>query len=180
MLNKEQKQRLLGIARSSIEGYLKTGKPMNFSETDPELAKRSGVFVTLNKGGQLRGCIGYVQAVKPLYQAVAEMAVEAALNDPRFNPVDLEELDKLDIEISVMSPLEKIDDVNKIEVGTHGIMIKKGFYSGLLLPQVATEYGWSREEFLCQTCSKAGLPTDEWGKGAEIYIFSAEVFGEKE
>ena len=179
MLTKEQKQRLLEIARDSIEGYLKTGKLLNFSESDPELAKNSGAFVTLNEHGQLRGCIGYVQAMKPLYQAVAEVAVEAAVNDPRFKPIGLEELNKIDIEISVMSPLEKIEDVNKIEIGKHGIIIKKGVYSGLLLPQVATEYGWDREQFLGQTCNKAGLSADEWQKDAEIYIFSAEVFGEK-
>jgi AmmeMemoRadiSam system protein A len=107
------------------------------------------------------------------------MAVQAAVGDPRFPAMESEELDKINIEISVLSELEKIDDINKIEVGKHGILIRKGFYSGLLLPQVATEYGWDRNEFLEHTCFKAGLPADAYKSGADIYIFSAEVFGEK-
>jgi AmmeMemoRadiSam system protein A len=178
-MNDQQKKRLLGIARDSIRVYLETGKRLDLTETDPELIKESGVFVTLHEHDRLRGCIGYIQGVKPLYQAVAEMALEAAVNDPRFQPIDKKELGDIDIEISVMSPLEKIDDPAGIEVGKHGILIKKGYNSGLLLPQVATQYGWGREQFLQQTCNKAGLGANEWKKGADIYIFSAEVFGEK-
>jgi len=106
------------------------------------------------------------------------MAVEAGTGDPRFSPVQEKDLNNLKFEISILSPLEKIDDVNKIQVGTHGIIIRKGFNSGLLLPQVATEYGWDRNTFLEQTCHKAGLPGGCWKQGADIYIFSAEVFSE--
>ncbi len=178
MLTKEQKERLLQIARWSIEGYFKSGKAPEVTETDPALVERNGAFVTITKGGSLRGCIGYIEAIKPLYETVSEMVIQAAVGDPRFLAMVESELDQVKLEISVLSPFKKIDDVNQIEVGTHGIMIRQGFNSGLLLPQVATEYGWNREEFLEQTCYKAGLPADAWKKGAEISIFSAEVFGE--
>jgi len=179
MLNDAQKQKLLKIARQAIQAYLKEGKPLQVDEKDPVLAQNMGAFVSLHKQGNLRGCIGYVEPIKPLIEAVRDVAIEAAFNDPRFQPLEENELDKIDIEISAMSPLQKITDINKIQVGVHGILIRKGFYSGLLLPQVATEYKWNKEEFLENTCHKAGLPGDAWKKGAEIYIFSAEVFGEK-
>ena len=182
MLNKAQKKRLLEIARKSIETYLSTGKKMEITETDPVLLKEMGAFVTLNEHGQLRGCIGNLVAREPLYLTVRDMAVEAAVGDPRFSQVDLSELKRIEIEISVLSPLERIDSAEKIKLGTHGVLIKKGFNSGVFLPQVATETGWSKEEFLSNLCShKAGLSPDAWkDKSTEIYIFSAEVFSEKE
>lgn len=179
MLSAEQKKRLLEIARQSLETYVKTGKRAEFSTDDPMLKRESGAFVTLNEYKELRGCIGRIVGDMPLYQVIAQMAIEAGTGDPRFSPVKPEELKDLEYEISVLSPLEKITEVNQIKVGAHGIIIRKGFNSGLLLPQVATEYGWDRETFLEQTCHKAGLPVDAWKKGAEIYIFSAEVFSEK-
>ena len=116
----------------------------------------------------------------PLYKATSDCAISAAVKDYRFSPLQEDELDEIDIEISALTPLEKIDDINQIKVGEHGLYISRSPYSGLLLPQVATEYGWNRETFLAQTCRKAGLPEDAWKKGADIYIFSAQIFGEKE
>ncbi len=178
MLTEAQKKRLLEIARGSIENFINTQERTKFSETDTELVKEKGAFVTIKKSGNLRGCIGHIVGDMPLYQTVADMAVEAAFGDPRFPPLLPEELKEIEIEISALSELKRIEHVNKIEVGKHGILIRKGFNSGLLLPQVATEYGWSREEFLEHTCQKAGLDKDAWREGMDIYIFSAEVFGE--
>lgn len=180
MLNDGQKKRLLQIARESIENYVKNNKRQSLDEKDPALLRRQGAFVTIKKGDQLRGCIGHIQPTWPLYQTVADMAIEAACGDPRFVHVIPSELKEITLEISVLSPIEEINDVNKIKVGLHGIIIRKGPYSGLLLPQVATEYGWDRDEFLKHSCLKAGLPADAWKKGAEIYIFSADVFGEED
>jgi len=141
------------------------------------LKEQRGAFVTLNKHGSLRGCIGYIEGYKPLYEAVAEMAEAAAFRDPRFMPLTQDEWKDIEIEISVLTPLERITDINQIKAGKHGIYIKKGFYSGLLLPQVATEYGWDRKTFLEQTCRKAGLPSDAWKEeDTVIYIFSADIF----
>lgn len=180
MLTIEQKKTLLKIARESMESYVKTGKRKAFSVDDPALKRQQGAFVTLNKLGLLRGCIGRIVADSPLYEVVAEMAIEAAVGDPRFPQVEAGELKDIEIDISALSPLEQITDVNKIEVGKHGIIIRQGFSSGLLLPQVATEYGWDRETFLKHTCNKAGLPQDCWkNKSSQIHIFSAEVFSEK-
>ena len=176
---KEEERRLLHhIARKAIEDVI-TQKHRSEPEPKipPSLMEKRGAFVTLKKHGQLRGCIGHIKGIKPLYKTVGEMAVAAAFNDPRFNPVTEAELSDLEIEISVLTPLRRIKDVEEIEVGKHGILIEKGFYSGLLLPQVATEYGWDRKTFLEHTCLKAGLPTDAWkDKDTMIYIFSAEVF----
>jgi AmmeMemoRadiSam system protein A len=125
----------------------------------------------------LRGCIGHIRADHPLHATIKDMAIAAAFEDPRFSPLSRKEFDKIDIEISVLTPFKRITDINAIEVGKHGIYIVKGFYSGLLLPQVATEYGWDRVAFLEHTCNKAGLPKDAWKeKDTEIYLFSADVF----
>ncbi|MFH1406713.1 MAG: AmmeMemoRadiSam system protein A [Candidatus Omnitrophota bacterium] len=179
MLTSEQKKILLEIARKSIQEYLSTGRSYKPEVTDPELKRPSGAFVTLERNGEFHGCIGYIEPVMPLADAVAHMAVEAAVNDPRSpKPLRQKDLNEISVEISVLSPLERIKDISDIEVGKHGLLIKKGFYQGLLLPQVATEYGWNREEFLGHTCNKAGLPFNEWKKGVEIYIFSADVFND--
>lgn len=179
MLKQNAREKLLEIARNSIEGQLKEGKIPDFSITEPELLEKRAAFVTLTKGGRLRGCIGYTEPIYALHQAVASCAVSAAFSDPRFSPLRRDELAEIQIEISVLTPLQRIQDISEIEVGVHGLFITRGFYRGLLLPQVATEYGWDRETFLEQTCHKAGLPPDAWKKGAEIYIFSAEIFHEK-
>ncbi len=182
MLNIAQRKRLLEIARKTIETYLKSGKKMEVAETDPVFNKEMGAFVTLHKSGELRGCIGNIIGRGPLYLTIRDMAIEAATGDPRFPQVNADELKNIEIEISVLTPLEKIDDVSKIKMGVHGVLVRKGFSSGVFLPQVATETGWSREEFLSNLCAhKAGLAEDAWkDKSTDIYIFSAEVFSEKE
>jgi AmmeMemoRadiSam system protein A len=179
-ISAESQDLLLKIARTSIENHLKKQKPPKFEITDKNLLQKRGAFVTLHKHGQLRGCIGYVLPYKPLHQTVAEMAVAAATEDPRFMPVTLDEMDEIDIEISALSTLKKIESIEEIEVGKHGLYVKRGVNSGLLLPQVATEYEWDRKEFLERTCQKAGLPKNAWKDSrTEISIFSAQIFGEK-
>jgi AmmeMemoRadiSam system protein A len=153
---------------------------MDLASLDDALTRPSGAFVTLHDhGGDLRGCIGSVEAVAPLAQAVASSAINAAFRDPRFFPVTREELPNLHLEISVMSPIVPVHDVDEIEVGRDGLIVTRGSRAGLLLPQVATEYDWDRETFLSQTCVKAGLPPESWrGGGCRIERFSAEVFSE--
>ena len=150
------------------------------STLDPVLIRPSGAFVSLHTdAGDLRGCIGSIHPVAPLCHAVASNAVNAAFRDPRFHPLEREELSRIQIEISVMSPIEVVDDVDSIEVGRDGLIIVRGDRAGLLLPQVATDYGWDREMFLAQTCVKAGLPQGAWRlPDTRIERFSAEVFGE--
>ena len=176
-LNDQEKKTLHHIAKTVIENKARGKAVPEFKVDAPILKENRGAFVTIQKKGQLRGCIGYIEGRGPLYKTVEEMAEAAAFRDPRFMPVTDRELPDLDIEISVLTPLKRIIDVNEIEVGKHGIYIKKGWYSGLLLPQVATEYGWDRQTFLEHTCNKAGLPSSAWkDKNAEIYIFSADIF----
>jgi len=175
-LTEDEKKTLHQIARAAIEKQLgnKTDPPKTASKT---LKEKRGAFVSLHSHDRLRGCIGYVHGVKPLADTISDMAVAAAFQDPRFSPVKKDELPDLDIEISVLTPMRKIDDINEIEVGKHGLMMIKGACSGLLLPQVATQYHWDRDTFLAQTCNKAGLPSNAWqDRNTEIYIFSAQVF----
>ena len=181
MLNTQERKRLLEIARKSIEVYLKEGKRPEFQEKDPVLLKEMGAFVTLHEHGELRGCIGNLAAAGALYLTIRDMAIEAAVGDPRFSPLTLSELNDVEIEISVLSPFEKIDSPDKIQLGVHGVLVKRGFNSGVFLPQVAAETGWSKEEFLSYLCSnKAGLAADAWkDKSTQLYIFTAEVFSEK-
>jgi hypothetical protein len=182
MLNKDQRKKLLEIARKSIEAYLKHGKKLELEESDQLLSRDMGSFVTLHEAGQLRGCIGNMVGSQPLYLTVRDMAIEAATGDPRFSPVKLSELKNIEIEISVLSPLEKVDSADSIELGKHGVIVKRGFNSGVFLPQVATETGWTKDEFLSHLCSqKAGLSPNAWkDKSTEIFVFTAEVFSEKE
>ena len=182
MLNKEERKKLLKIARSSIENYLKTGKKPSLSETGPLLLEELGAFVTLHKRGELRGCIGNITGRGPLYLTIRDMAIESATGDPRFPAVELEELKDIDIEISVLSPMKKTDNPDDIRLGIDGVLVRKGFKSGVFLPQVATETGWSKDEFMSNLCvHKAGLSPDAWkGDGIEIYTFTAEIFSEKE
>jgi len=181
MLTKEERRSLLKLARDTIHARLHGKSIPSYAPVSETLKDPRGAFVTLHRHGSLRGCIGYVEAIKPLYKTVQEMSIAAAFQDPRFPGLAIGEEDEIDIEISVMSPLERIFDVKSIEVGKHGIIIKRGFNSGLLLPQVAGEQGWDRDTFLEHTCYKAGLPGDCWRKkGTEILTFTAEVFSEKE
>ena len=180
LLNSQQREKLLNLARNTIISQIKTGRAPKLEVDEPVLKEVMGVFVTIHKAGQLRGCIGNIIGRKPLYLGVREMAIAAATQDPRFPALKESELADIDIEISVLSPLKKINSPDEIILGTHGVLVKQGFRSGVYLPQVATETGWSKEEFMNSLCaSKAGIAKDAWKKGeCEIYIFSAEVFGE--
>ncbi len=178
-LSHEARTRLLEIARQSIEGYLDHGKAPTF-DVSGLLKEPGAAFVTLNSNGRLRGCIGYTEARMPLNETVSHCAVQAAVSDPRFPPVTRDELDRLDIEISVLTPLQEVKSLDEIKVGRDGLMIFLGRSRGLLLPQVATEYGWTRTEFLEQTCRKARLPVDAYkNHDAQLYKFRALVFGEE-
>jgi AmmeMemoRadiSam system protein B/AmmeMemoRadiSam system protein A len=178
-LIKEEKQELLKIARKTLEEHLSGNKLPEFRVKKGVLTEKRGAFVTLTKRGRLRGCIGYIQPVKPLAEAVQEMAIAAATKDRRFTPVTKDELPEIEIEISVLSRLEKIKNVDEIKIGRDGLYIIKSWKSGLLLPQVATDNNWGREEFLENVCYKAGLPKDAWKeKDVVLYRFSADVFHE--
>lgn len=142
-----------------------------------KLASPGAAFVTLTCEGRLRGCIGFTEAAFPLYKTVQECAVAAATEDPRFSPVEPAELSAIHIEISVLTPMVPVRP-EEVKVGVHGLMVRKGVRRGLLLPQVAAEYGWDRRTFLSKVCSKAGLPAEEWRKDVDLYAFTAEVFGE--
>jgi AmmeMemoRadiSam system protein A len=168
---------LLDLARNSIQTSFHRGSPM--APVEPlsgSLREKRGTFVTLWTEG-LRGCIGFPYPVKPLAQAVQEAAVAAAFQDPRFPPLAPEEWPQVGIEISVLTVPKSIDP-SRIRVGIHGLIVNRGGRSGLLLPQVAMEYRWDAETFLGQTCVKAGLPSDAWKRGAEIFSFEAQVFGD--
>ena len=179
-LKDQEKKTLLEIAKRAIISKAGNKELPKLTMDLPILKEKRGVFVTLKKRGHLRGCIGYIKAVKPLGDTVQEMAVAAAFHDPRFPSVKDEEIRELSFEISVLSPLQKIHNIEDIEVGKHGLYIVRGYNSGLLLPQVAIEYGWDRESFLKETCCKAGLPLKAWkDKETEIYIFSADYFNDK-
>ncbi|HYK05079.1 MAG TPA: AmmeMemoRadiSam system protein A [Thermoanaerobaculia bacterium] len=181
MLTQEQRTQLLRIARQSIEAALDGRRAeVDAAQLDDVLRRPSGAFVSLHtKDGALRGCIGSIQPVAPLCQAIVSSAVNAAFRDPRFHPLRKDELGNVEIEISVMSPIGPVSNVEEIEVGRDGLIISRGSRIGLLLPQVATEYGWDRETFLRQTCVKAGLPPDSWqSDDCRIEKFSAEVFSE--
>jgi AmmeMemoRadiSam system protein A len=180
ILNIEQKKVLINIAQETIGNVVGGKNPANYDIEDHILNMKCGAFVTLHLNKNLRGCIGNIVAEIPLWKTVRNMAKESALNDPRFPPVSPAELNEINIEISVLSPLEKILDINEIKVGTHGILIKHGFNQGLLLPQVATDYNWNRIQFLEYTCRKAGLGTKCYkDKNCEIFIFSATIFDDK-
>jgi AmmeMemoRadiSam system protein B/AmmeMemoRadiSam system protein A len=180
--SKEEKQTLLNIARSTIEEYVCKQKIPDIGTEDitGNLMKPSGVFITLYKKGKLRGCTGQFRATQPLYMVVRNMAISSSTRDYRFLPVTEQELDQLDIEISVLSPMKKIESIDEIVLGKHGIYIVKGNFSGTFLPKVAIENGWNKEEFLGYCAKdKAGIGWDGW-KDADIFIYEAYVFGEKE
>jgi AmmeMemoRadiSam system protein B/AmmeMemoRadiSam system protein A len=181
-LGPEEKEQLLRIARHSVESAVRTGEsPKPTGRGLSNLEKEAATFVTLTKHGELRGCVGSILATQPLVSAVADAAVGAALNDHRFPPVSRTELGDLEYEISVLSRFKRVADPELIQVGEHGLLIEKGRYRGLLLPQVATDRNWDRKTFLEQTCVKAGLHPQAWkDPETEIYAFSATVFGEHE
>ncbi|MDI6704478.1 MAG: AmmeMemoRadiSam system protein B [bacterium] len=181
-LSEEEGHLLLDIARKTIEGYVKSKKIPEFEIPPGKLHEKRGAFVTLRKRGTLRGCIGRFDPTEPLYQVVIDMSIASATQDVRFLPVREEELEDIDIEISVLSPLKRAKDAQEIEMGKHGVYIKRGIRSGCYLPQVATETGWDRQTFLENLCAtKANLPKDAWrDKETEIYIFTCQIFEEKQ
>ncbi|MFH0777769.1 MAG: AmmeMemoRadiSam system protein B [Candidatus Eisenbacteria bacterium] len=178
-LSQAEREKLLSIARGSIDAVLQ-GKPIpKFDATEPNLKLACGAFVTLHEFGNLRGCIGRLVADKPLHEVVSRMAVAAATEDHRFSPVARDELEKIEIEISVLSPLKKMSSLEELRLGKHGIYVVSGARSGCYLPQVAIETGWSKEEFLRHCCAeKAGLEPDAWKRDADVFLFTAEVFSE--
>ena len=180
-LSDAEKAALLTLARQSVEQAVREKRAVEPAAPHlPALLQERGAFVTLHKWGQLRGCIGFTSARKPLYLTVRDTAVLASLRDPRFSPVAVSELPDLDYEISVLSPLRKVLDASRIVVGRDGLLIKRGEREGLLLPQVPSEQGWDRETFLAHTCHKAGLPPHAWKDDeTDIFSFTAAVFGEK-
>jgi len=178
-LTEADQQLLLQIARTSVQAYLEDRAPRLPEITSGPLSECHGIFVTLHKGDNLRGCIGNIHAVGPVYRTAAECAIAAAVGDPRFMPVTREELPEVEFEISVLSPLRRVGNIQEIEIGRHGLYISKRNARGLLLPQVAAMYGWDRETFLAETCRKAGLHADDW-KDATIETFTAIVFSERQ
>lgn len=167
---------LLALARRAIRERVRGVRGVSSAPEDPAFHAAGAAFVTITREGELRGCIGYMNPIKPLAEAVAYCAASAAMADPRFPPVPIEELPHLRVEVSVLSPLRVIDDPAAVEVGTHGLLISQAGRHGLLLPQVATEFGWDRDTFLRQACLKAGLPGDAWKHGAEIQVFTVDHF----
>lgn len=177
----EEKSRLLKIARESVTAVVSGEKYTPEEPAEARLRQAAGAFVTLHLHGELKGCIGFIEARLPLFETVAEMAAKAAVADPRFESVTRSEVTEIEIEISVLSRLERIEKPGDVVVGKHGIMIEKGFYRGLLLPQVATENNWDREQFLKYVCLKAGLGKEAYLEpDSRIYVFTAEVFGEED
>jgi AmmeMemoRadiSam system protein A len=178
-LTETDKKALIQAARDSIRAHLKGATPPAPAQLPPIFREPRGVFVSLHRQGRLRGCIGYLEAVKPLYASVQEMAVAAAFHDPRFSPLRVDELTDLEVEISVLTPMRRIEKPEEIEAGKHGLYIERGPARGLLLPQVATQYNWDRTTFLEQTCAKAGLPTGAWkDPDTRLYVFTADIFSE--
>jgi AmmeMemoRadiSam system protein A len=184
MLTHELKRELLKIARRSISHALQdspaypddTGGP-----TPKELMRPGGAFVTIRLNGELRGCIGYLESGSPIAEVVSEVAVKAAFEDPRFPPVRSEELEHATLEVSVLSPIRRIYSSDELRVGEHGVILELGFSKGVLLPQVATEYGWDGKQFLEAVCRKSGLHRLAWQEpDARLSVFSAEVFEEDE
>ncbi|MCS7059653.1 MAG: AmmeMemoRadiSam system protein B [Anaerolineae bacterium] len=175
-LSQAQQQCLLRLAYDAITAYLRTGSVPEAQIDDPTLTRRAGAFVTLWQGEELRGCIGHIKADLPLYRVVQQMAVSAATSDTRFDPLSVDELNGLTVEISVLSPLRRITRIEQVEVGKHGLLVAKQGRRGLLLPEVAAERGWDRYEFAEAVCWKAGLPAGCWREGGALYTFTALVF----
>src|SRR5215471_7966345 len=177
-LSDNDQNTLLTIARESVQSYL-TGRSLRLPDIGQgELAEIRGVFVSIHKSRELRGCIGNIHPATPLFRTTSECAISAAVGDPRFMPLMKEELPHVQFELSVLSPMERIDDPDKLEIGRDGILVSKRGARGLLLPQVATAYGWDRDRFLAETCRKAGLRPGDWKEDATIFRFSAHVFHE--
>lgn len=180
MLTEEQGHTLLDIARKNILHYLETRHMLPVKENPPIFAEKKGIFITLKKHETLRGCVGFTDPVYPLINALLEASVSAAVRDPRFPPVTKKEMDKISLEITVLSPPEKIEPFpENITIGEDGLVVEKGMFKGVLLPQVPVEWEWEAEEFLCQACMKAGLSPDCWlDEETTIYTFQGQIFSE--
>jgi AmmeMemoRadiSam system protein A len=181
LVSEAQREVLLSIARAAVEAQVTSApQPPVPPLADVPLPDASGVFVTVRSEGELRGCLGTLECRRGLAEEVARCAAEAASVDPRFEPVSVEELPTVSLEVSVLGPLEPLPmpQPDAVTVGRHGLVVEQGRHRGLLLPQVAPEWGWTAEQFLRQTCIKAGLPPDAWRTGASVYRFEADVFGE--
>jgi AmmeMemoRadiSam system protein A len=168
---------LLDLARAALASRL-SGLPMPDSPLEGPAARPAGAFVTLKEGGRLRGCIGRIEPDAALGRVVMDCAVAAATADPRFDTVSAAELDRLHIEISVLRPRQPVASIDAVVVGRHGLIVESGLRRGLLLPQVAVQWGWDAARFVAETCVKAGLPRDAWPGRAQLWTFEAEVFGE--
>lgn len=180
-LSGQDKSYLLALARKTILSKAQKTSPETNPPDSKVLKEKRGAFVTLNSLGKLRGCIGYIEGIKSLYLTIIEMAEAAAFDDSRFAPVQTNEIGNLEIEISVLTPLRTIQNIDDIKIGVHGLLIQKGVSQGLLLPQVAAHYNWDRDTFLDQTCLKAGLPAGRWkDSDVTIKIFSAQIFSESQ
>ncbi|MBI2822177.1 MAG: AmmeMemoRadiSam system protein A [Acidobacteria bacterium] len=177
-----EQSELLGLARGALESFFQTlGVPVDrhYQPRHPSLQAAAAAFVSLHRGGKLRGCVGRLRADQPLSQIVPDLALAAALDDPRFLPVHSDELPDLDIEISILSPFSLVDQPEQIEVGRHGLMVTLGSQRGLVLPQVAAQRDWDWLRFCSETCRKAGLAPDGWRRrGAVLEKFEAQVFRE--
>jgi hypothetical protein len=169
---------LLRIAREAIAAHVGAG-PAHVPGDVPILSRHGGAFVTLHKCGELRGCIGHIAGDEPLGKVIPAIAVSASSSDPRFPPMAPDELAEVDLEISLLGPLQPIAGPPEIIVGRDGLVVERGWQRGLLLPQVAVEWHWDAQTFLAHTCRKAGLPADAWQHGARVWRFEAEVFGEQ-
>jgi AmmeMemoRadiSam system protein A len=177
-LTRNEELACLQLARQALTHYFKTGSGLRTPVKEGLLKEKRGAFVTLTVAGDLRGCVGYPLPVKPLDETIIEMAVAAASQDTRFAPLAPGDMDRLRIEISVLGLPEPVSSPTDVVVGRHGIIVSKGFYRGLLLPQVPVEHAWDRDTYLRHGCLKAGLGPDEWKKGAKIEVFTAQVFSE--
>nr|WP_320048372.1 AmmeMemoRadiSam system protein A [uncultured Desulfuromonas sp.] len=181
LLSSKEQGILLEIARTAIVSHVRNCEVCVVPREERRLNLKRGCFVTIKQDGKLRGCIGNFQSEIPLFKEVSQMAVASASNDPRFYPMSEDDLDHFTLQISVLSPLVKVGSPEEILVGKHGIYLEKSHYRGVLLPQVATENHWDRTTFLNQTCLKAGLPPEAWkDSDTDVYMFKAQVFGEKE
>jgi len=176
-LSADDRLRILDEARRAVADTL-AGRQAAPPPCEGVFALRAGLFVTFHNHGRLRGCIGYIEADRPLAELVGRFAVHAATGDPRFPSITADELDDCDIEVSILGPVQPVDDPATVVVGRDGLIVEQGRQRGLLLPQVAVEHRWDRETFLAYTCVKAGLPRDAWKRGARLSRFEADVFGE--
>ena len=179
-LSTEQKKLLLNSARYNIQKHLGIEITSAPDLSSSEFNQKFGLFVTLTINDELRGCIGFIEGIKPLREAIEEMAIQAAFHDPRFTPLNKTEFQHIAIEISILYPVENVTNIEEIMVGRDGLIMERGYNRGLLLPQVATEYGWDRETFMNQTCRKAGMEAGCWKNGAMIKKFEAEIFNESQ